>query len=50
MTLLAGLNDDDNHTTPNKQVGDPALTTTAPTADFIRNIDPHNINNIDWAR
>jgi hypothetical protein len=50
MALLAGLSDDNNHTTPNEQVGDPTLTTTAPTADFIRNIDPCNLNNIDQAR
>jgi hypothetical protein len=49
MALLAGLSDDKNHTTPNEQVGDPALATAAPTADFIRNIDPRNINNIDRA-
>jgi hypothetical protein len=48
--LLAGLSDDNNHTTPNEQVGDPALATAAPTADFIRNIDPRNVNNIDRAR
>jgi hypothetical protein len=50
MTLLAGLNDDNNHTTPNEQVGDPALAIAAPTADFIRNIDPRKVNNIDRAR
>jgi hypothetical protein len=49
MALLAGLSDDNNHTTPNEQVGDSALTTTAPTVDFIRNIDPRNVNNIDRA-
>jgi hypothetical protein len=50
MTLLAGLSDDNNHTTPNEHVDDPALTTVAPTADLIRNIDPCNVNNIDQAR
>jgi hypothetical protein len=48
--LLAGLSDDNNHTTPNEQVGDPALATAAPMADFIRNIDPRNVNNIDQER
>jgi hypothetical protein len=50
MTLLAGLSDDNNHTTPNEQVDDPTLATVAPTTDFIRNIDPCNVNNIDQAR
>jgi hypothetical protein len=49
MALLAGLNENNNHTTPNEQVGDPALATAAPTTDFIRNIDPRNVNNIDRA-
>jgi hypothetical protein len=47
MTLLAGLSDDNNHTTPNELVGDSSLATVAPTANFIRNIDPRNVNNID---
>jgi hypothetical protein len=50
MTLLAGLSDDNNHTTPNEQVGDQALATATPTVDFIRNIAPLNVNNIDRVR
>jgi hypothetical protein len=50
MTLLAGLSDDNNHTTPNELVGESALATVAPMANFIRNIDPRNVNNIDQAR